>query len=282
MSLIEAAVGKAKKLSETGLHRAVQLPEGPPASPRRERRPQPDAAMVAARAAEARVLPVASVDAETMERHGVLLQVHDTAAQRSYRILRTRVQQRMQAQGWHSLGVTASGAGEGKTLTAINLAISLARDVNTWVYLVDLDLQRPKIASYFGLQFGKGLSDYLAGQADFDEVLYSPGVERFGIVPNSQSLEYSSDVLGSPRVRELCESLAGERPQPIVIFDLPPLLMSDDVIKFSPNVDCTLFVVSEGQTARATLQRATETLQDMNVLGVVLNHSTEREESGYY
>jgi CO dehydrogenase nickel-insertion accessory protein CooC1 len=58
--------------------------------------------------------------------------------------------------------------------------------------------------------------------------------------------------------------------------------MSDDVLKFTPNVDCTLFVVSEGQTSRATLQRATETLQEMNLLGVVLNRSAEREESGYY
>jgi protein-tyrosine kinase len=282
MSLIEAAVGKAKKIAETGIHRALQVPEELATEPRRERRQIADAAAVAARSAQARVVPNAPVDTSTMERHGVLLQVEDSAAQRSYRILRTRVQQRMLAQCWHSLAVTASGSGEGKTLTAINLAISLARDINTWVYLVDLDLQRPKVAAYFGLKFEKGLSDYLSGHAQFEEILYRPGIERLALIPNSQPMEYSSDLLGSPRVRELCQSLGAEQPQPLVIFDLPPLLVSDDVIKFAPNVDCTLFVVSEGMTSRATLQRATEALQEMNLLGVVLNCSAEREESGYY
>lgn len=282
MSLIEAAIDKAKKIAETGMHRALQVPEEAPREPRRERRSAPDAATVAARAAQARALPTAAVDGAAMERHGVLLRVEDTAAQRSYRILRTRVQQRMQAQGWHSVAVTASSSGEGKTVTAINLAISLARDVNTWVYLVDLDLQRPKVASYLGMQFDQGISEYLAGKAQFDEVLYSPGVERLGVIPNSQPVAYSSDLLGAPRVRELCQSLAAEQPQPIVIFDLPPLLLSDDVIKFAPNVDCTLLVVSEGMTPRATLQRASEAMQEMNLLGVVLNRSSEREESGYY
>ena len=282
MSLIEAAIGKAKKIAETGIHRAAQLPHESPAAPRREQRTQPDAAAVAARVAQARALPVAAVDAQIMERHGVLLQVADAAAQRSYRILRTRVQQRMQAQGWHSLAVTAAGVAEGKTVTAINLAISLARDINTWVYLVDLDLQRPRVASYLGLQFDKGISDYLAGKAQFEEVVYSPGLDRLAIIPNSQPVEHSSDVLGSPRIRELCELLAAERPRPIVIFDLPPVLLGDDVIKFAPNADCTLFVVAEGQTARATLKRASEALHGMNLLGLVLNQSTEREDGGYY
>lgn len=284
MSLIQTAVEKARKLSEASALSAPKRgePESVTTPQARERRTQPNAAEVAARAARARVVPVTSVDAAIMERHGVLPQVSDTAAQRSYRILRTKVQQRMQAQGWHSIAVTGAGASEGKTLTSINLALSLAKDVNTWVYLVDLDLQRPQVAAYFGMQFQKGLSDYIAGTAQFDDILYNPGVERLTVVPNGQPLEFSSDVLGSPRVRELCQSLAAEVPRPIVIFDMPPLLLSDDVLKFYPNVDCTLFVVSEGVTARATIQRAHEVLQDMQVLGVVLNRSAERVEGGYY
>jgi Mrp family chromosome partitioning ATPase len=80
----------------------------------------------------------------------------------------------------------------------------------------------------------------------------------------------------------LCRSLAAELPRPIVIYDLPPLLIGDDVLKFYPNADCTLFVVSEGQTSRAAVQRAQEVLQEMNLLGVVVNRSSEREESAYY
>jgi capsular exopolysaccharide synthesis family protein len=188
----------------------------------------------------------------------------------------------MLARDWHSMAVTAAGSSEGKSTTAINIAISLARDISTWVYLVDLDLQRPKLATYLGLRFDKGLSDYLAGSAEFQDILYNPGVERLVVIPNAQPMENSSDLLGSTKMSKLCQLLASEVPRPIVIFDLPPLFMSDDVLKFQQNADCTLLVVSEGITSRKMLERANEMLQKMNLIGVVLNRSSEREDSGYY
>ena len=217
-----------------------------------------------------------------MERRGVILQVNDPAAERSYKILRTRLQQNLEANDWHSIAITSAGPADGKTLTAINLAVALARDVNTWVFLVDLDLQQAQIAPYLGLQFGKGISDYLAGQATYDEVIYEIGVDRLAVIPNGRPLEHSSELLGSPRMFELCQSLAAEAPRRIIIFDLPPLLLSDDVLRFLPNVDGLLFVVSEGKTPRATLQHAREILPEDKLLGIMLNRSAEREESGYY
>ena len=276
MSLIEAAVRKAKE--KLAAEQQKEAPERPVPSSQ-----SPDSGIGEATDAEPRrVLPVAPVRTSIMEVNGVLPQVRDVAAQRAYRVLRTRVRQRMLANGWHTLAVTACGMGEGKTLTAINLAISMASDSDTPIYLVDMDLQRPKISSYFGLQFQKGLSDYIDGEAVLDEIVYSPGVEGLAIVPNSRSIELSSDVLGSPRIQELCRSLSAERPRPLVIFDLPPLLIGDDVIKFSPHFDTMLFVVSEGTTPRATLKRATEALKELSVIGVVLNRSAEGEEAKYY
>jgi Mrp family chromosome partitioning ATPase len=277
MSLIEAAVQKAKKLADAA---AVKTP------PEQARTvgltPVPDAAAVAARAAQARELPLAGLDEQTMERNGVLLRASDPAALRAYRILRTRVQQRMQAQGWNSVAVTAPGQGEGKTLTCINLALALAKDVNTWVYLVDLDLQLPRVGSYLGMRFDRGLSDFLDGQATMEDIVYSLGVERLAVIPNGERLDQSSEALASPRMHELYRALAAEQPRPIVIYDLPPLLLSDDVMKIAPFVDCTLLVVSEGITSRSKLELAKEVLHEMNLLGVVLNRSSQRTESGYY
>ena len=102
------------------------------------------------------------LDPKAMERYCVLPQVEDQSALRAYKILRTRVLQRMVSNNWYTLAVTGSTTGEGKTLTAINLAIALAQDVNTWVFLVDLDLQRPQIGNYLGMKFGKGLGEYLS------------------------------------------------------------------------------------------------------------------------
>lgn len=276
MSLIETAIRKARILAASA--RADEaVPE--PSRPARTKR---QSVQVPARVAPGRSFRPAGVDAVAMERYGVLPQVKDEVAERSYKILRTRVQQRMEASLWHSIAVTAAEAGDGKTLTSINLAIALARDVNCWVFLVDLDLQRPQVAPYLGLQFDKGLSDYLAGQASFDEIVYDPGIERLSVIPNGRGMDQSSELLGSPRMFELSQALASETPRRIVIFDMPPLLLSDDVLRFLPNVDGLLFVVSEGKTPRITLERARDAIPEKKLLGIVLNRSAEREISSYY
>jgi capsular exopolysaccharide synthesis family protein len=276
VSLIETAIQNAKRLAA-----AARAEERAPESPR-PRRLERERVRVATPDQPVRSFRPAGTDAATMERYGVLLQVRDENAERSYKILRTRVQQRMDASQWHSIAVTSAAAGDGKTLTAINLAIALARDVNSWVFLVDLDLQRPQVAPYLGMEFDKGLSDYLAGQATFEEIVYEPGIERLAVIPNGRALEQSSELLGSPRMFELSQALASETPRRIVIFDMPPLLLSDDVLRFMPNVDCLLFVVSEGGTPRAGLQHARESLPDDKLLGIVLNRSAERDDSAYY
>jgi capsular exopolysaccharide synthesis family protein len=276
VSLIETAIRKARMLAASA--RADETVQEPPhpARPKRQR------VQVPAQVAPGRSFCPAGVDPVAMEHYGVLLQVKDEVAERSYKILRTRVQQRMEASLWHSIAVTAAEAGEGKTLTSINLAIALARDVNCWVFLVDLDLQRPQVAPYLGLQFDKGLSDYLAGQATFDQIVYDPGIERLSVIPNGRGMDQSSELLGSPRMFELSQSLATETPRRIVIFDMPPLLLSDDVLRFLPNVDALLFVVAEGKTPRVSLERARESIPEKKLLGVVLNRSAEREISSYY
>jgi capsular exopolysaccharide synthesis family protein len=282
VSLIEAAINKAKQLAAGGRPEAASTPVRAPEPALRSPRAPRHRVAVPTPLHQARSFRPAATDPEIMERHGVLLQVRDETAERSYKILRTRMQQRMESGPWHSIAVTAPSAGDGKTLTAINVAIAMARDVNTWVFLVDLDMQRPQVASYLGLRYEKGLSDYLAGTASFEEIVYEPGVERLAIIPNGRPLEQSSELIASPRMFELVSALATELPRRVVIFDMPPLLLSDDVLRFLPNVDGLLLVASEAKTQRSALAHAREILPEDKLLGVVLNRSHEREESGYY
>jgi Mrp family chromosome partitioning ATPase len=172
--------------------------------------------------------------------------------------------------------------GEGKTLTAINLALALSQDVNTFVFLVDLDLQRPQVANYLGMSFEKGQSDYLLGKAELDDIVYKLQSERLGVIPNARAFQHSSEFLNSPRMSEFTQALEREMPRRIVIYDMPPLLASDDVLAFAPQFDSMLLVVSEGKSGRAMLRGAKEILTEMNLLGVVLNRSKERNESAYY
>jgi protein-tyrosine kinase len=234
---------------------------------------------------QARTFQPFALDERVLEENRVLPKVTDYAALRAYKILRTRLLRRLEANQWTSFAVTGVTAGEGKTLTALNLALALAQDVNTCVFLVDLDLQRPRIASYLGmsnLHGEKGLSDYLLGDESMDNIIYSPDIERFAVIPNFQPLQQSSELLASPRMLELLRMLENEMPRRIVIFDMPPILASDDVLAFAPQLDGVLLVVGEGATSRDSLRSAKEVLAEMNLLGVVLNRSSERADNAYY
>jgi len=122
----------------------------------------------------------APVDPQAMERNRLLLRVPDVGISRAYKILRTRVLHRLAANNWYTLGITGTAAGEGKSLTAVNLALALAQDVNTSVFLVDLDLQRPQLGAYLGMSYEHGLTDYLTGQVELDQIIYDIGVKRPG------------------------------------------------------------------------------------------------------
>lgn len=279
MSLIEAAIRAAKERASTapGVDtEAASALATAPAQVESSRNLQFEPAQ------EFRDFPQVETDAATMERHGVLPSLQDKHAVRAYKVLRTKVGQRLKANGWRSMIVAAASAEEGKSLTAINLAIALAQDANTGVFLVDLDLHRPKLGAYLGLRLDKGLSDYLAGNAEVDEITYSIGVRRLGIIPNLQCVPNESEVLGSQRLQDLVQRLAGELPHRIIIYDMPPLLDGDNVIKFAPNVDCTLLVVGEGKASRAALGRSINVLDQERIAGVVLNRSAERQTGGYY
>lgn len=284
MSLIENALRKVKSDARSGAESASQGagPSGAARVPSRRRRLVLSEQDIAAAASQARPRKLAEVRQDAMQDSGVLLGTEDEAALRTYRILRTRIQHRLIDNGWHSVGVTSALPGDGKTLTAINLAISLARDVGTYVLLVDMDLQRPTVCKYFGMEFFAGISDYLEGVANFDDILYSVGIDRLTIVPNRVAIDGSSDVLGAPQMQRLIKELNSETPRHIVIYDLPPVLVSDDVIKFGANMDSVLFVVSEGHTPRNAVPRAVEALGGMNILGVALNKSNETQADLYY
>jgi capsular exopolysaccharide synthesis family protein len=235
-----------------------------------------------AAAAPNRVFRSCTLDTGTLERNHVLPKLPDVAAQRAYKVLRTRVLQRMGAEKWQSVAVTGTASGEGKTLTAVNLAIALAQDMNTSAFLIDMDLQRPRVAACLGMNADKGLSDYLTGQANIEDIIYDPGIDRLAVIPNTQALQQSSELLSSPRMVNLLKTLIAEVPKRIIVVDTPPLTISDDVLAVAPHIDSFLMVVAQGQTVRSTLESAKETLASMNLLGVVLNRSPERDDSPYY
>lgn len=190
----------------------------------------------------------------------------------AYKILRTQVLQRLRENDWNVLAVTSPGAAEGKTLTAINLAASLAMEVDYTVLLVDANLRHPSIHEQLRLPKGKGLSEYLLDDEPVENLLVHPeGFDHLTILPGGRPLMNSSEMLNSPKMTRLVEEMKQRYPSRIVIFDLPPVLSAADALAFSPYVDAALLVVEEGRTGRQDLERALELLGSTNVLGTVLN-----------
>ncbi len=228
-----------------------------------------------------RIEPTPAVDHP--ESRVVLGHSQDERVRSAYKMLRTRTLKRMRQNDWHVIGVTSPLQGDGKSLTSVNLALSLAREVTLSVILLELDLRRPTICEQFGVEPSKGLSDYLDDKAELSEVLFRPeGTERIAILPNTEVYENSSETLSSPKVAALIDTLRGSDPGRIIICDLPPYLATDDVLAFAPLADAFLVVVSEGKTSRDVLEKGLDILHELPLLGVVLNRSENTTITGYY
>lgn len=192
-----------------------------------------------------------------------------------YRVLRSQVLRKLSDEGQSTLAICSAGEGEGKTLTAANLAVSLAMDVNQTVLLVDLDLRDAAVALTFGIEPTYGLDDYLKGRVELSKCLVNPGIERLVLLPMREPMDASSEILGSPQVARLAHELKYRYPDRIVIYDMPPVLNIDDCLAFMPNVEATLFVIAEGGAPAPDIQRALTLLKKTNILGTILNKSLE-------
>lgn len=189
-----------------------------------------------------------------------------------FKILSTQVLQRMADHQLSTLAITSPKRGEGKTTTAINLGISIAKEVEYTVLLVDANLRAPGVHKHFGLTPKYGLRDYLLDDVELSSILFKPNdIEHFVVLPGGEPMPNSTEMLGSPKMCSLVEELKNRYPKRIVLFDMPPLLSTADMISFAPCVDATLIVVEDDITTEKDLKSAMDLLSVTNILGTVLN-----------
>ncbi len=200
----------------------------------------------------------------------------------AYRMLRTQILQRARTHGLSTLGVVSAVNGEGKTLTAINLALNLAAEPNQSVMLVDLDLRRPAVAQTLGLSAPRGLEEWFGGDLATREVCYGiEGVDRLYVLPTLSPVTGSSEVLAGIDTRKLMEELKARDPGRMLVVDLPPVLLSDDALTVAPLLDGVVLVVNERRTRREDVSRVIELLANTKIVGTVLNRSSESEKRAY-
>jgi protein-tyrosine kinase len=218
---------------------------------------------------------VVELDPTHLERHRVVAYNKGDPVAYSFDKLRTQVLRRMKEKGWRTLAIISPTPGAGKTVVAINLAISIAQHTETSALLVDFDLRRPRVATYLGIPTGKSLNELLSNEASLPEVLVNPGIPRLLILPTDRPIAKSSEVLTSRRVIELLTELRGRYDSRVVIFDLPPILTADDAIAILPHIECSLLVVASGSDSKSEIEESMALMQGANFLGAVLNKADE-------
>jgi len=168
--------------------------------------------------------------------------------------------------------VTSAFPGEGKSFTALNLAISLACEVDFHVLLVDADFERPVLFDRLGVPPKPGLLDVLRDPGrDLGEVLFRTDIRHLSVIGPGQPDAMSPELLGSQRMQSLAQEMAKRYPDRLIIFDSPPLLSSSDPAVLAEYMGQVLFVIEADATPRDMIQSALERLPARCAVGMVLN-----------
>lgn len=192
----------------------------------------------------------------------------------AYKVLRAQVLQRMKEKGGISLMITSCLPGEGKTLTAVNLACAMARDFQQTVLLVDCDLRKQDVHQVLGIESTKGIIDCLLDNSPVSDVMMWPGIEKLTVISGGKVTKDSTELIGSPAMKELVLDMKNRYPDRYVLFDVPPVLTTADAVVFAPLVDFVLLVVRWGVTPMSDLRRVLELIPAEKILGLVLNGDT--------
>jgi capsular exopolysaccharide synthesis family protein len=200
----------------------------------------------------------------------------------AYRHLRTSLLLSSAGQPPRTILVTSSQPSEGKTTTAVNTAVMLAQ-TGADVLLVDCDLRRPRVHAHFGIQNGRGVTNYLSGDSDLESVM-----QPYDKLPNLQLMTSGpvppnpAELLGSDEMRKLVTALS-ERFTHVVI-DSPPAISFTDAAILSTLVDGVMLVVHGGKSSRAVVRRAKQQLLDVgaHIFGIVLNNVKLESHDYYY
>ena len=254
---------KAESLSS---NKAIENPVTEPV----QRKPSSDAS-ASIRVNYSQTRTVKLDDDELKDRRIVAGFAHDKRSE-PYRQLRGQILNKFRQNNWQTLAITSPNSGGGRTLTAMNLAISLSLEVNQTVLLVDLDLRQPGVASCLGVNDVEyGIVDYINGTQSLENILIHPGFERLVLLPGTPQGAFTSEILSSPEMKTVKDELVARYPGRLIIFDLPSVLSHDDALVFAPSCDATLMVIEEGGTKKAELERAYQLLDGCNIIGSVLN-----------
>jgi len=182
----------------------------------------------------------------------------------------------------NTLMVTSSVPCEGKSLTALNLALSLAQELDHTVLLVDADLRRPSVHRYLNVEQGVGLSEVLTGKAQLGETIVPTGIGKLSIIRAGGQVDNPAELFSSQHNKAIIAELKSRYPDRYIIFDTPPVLPFAESRSLAHQVDGVLFVVMERLASQANVREALESLKGCKILGTVFNAATVDNKDSRY
>lgn len=225
------------------------------------------------------------VDKTKLKKRRIYIDAEDrqsAVAISAYKYLRTSILKKLGKLGVRSLMITSPTKGAGKTTTAINLAVNIARHGSKTALLVDLDLRAPSVHQYLDYDPQHSIVDVVQGHVTLENALVTPGIDRLSILMGKERYEDSSELLTSNAMRMLIDEVRNRYEERIVIFDMPPMLGCDDVAAVAPIMDACLVVIEEEKSQYSELQESLDRIEDIPIVGYVLNKSKEVKIHRYY
>lgn len=278
MSIIEKALEKqeaSQKMQARASEEKLEKSEGVPETPRREA-PRPSSRHI-------------KVDVEKLLAQGMLSP--DAAQGRlaeEYRLIKRPLlmnafgETRSRIENANLILVTSSVPGEGKTFTAINLALSIAAERDKTVLLVDADVVNPAASRLFGVNDRAGLIELLEHEADFLDVFLRTDIPKLTLLPSGRRHPHATELLASEAMVKLAGDMSRRYPDRVVIFDSPPLLATTQASVLATHVGQVLLVIESDLTPQYIVKEAAEMLSGCKLVGCVLNKTTQGFGLGYY
>lgn len=199
----------------------------------------------------------------------------------AYKMARTNLAFSLVKKGCKKIAFTSPFVGEGKSTTSVNIAITLAQQVNTKVLLIDCDLRKPKVNRFFHLQTSPGLTSYLGGMKDMESIIRHTDDPNLDLITSGVIVPNPSELLAGNEMKKLIEEM--ESKYDYIIFDTPPVNVVVDALSLAGFADGYVIVVKEGSTLKPELRHAVITLEHakVKILGIILNGSRLEEKEEY-
>ncbi|MDQ7090843.1 MAG: CpsD/CapB family tyrosine-protein kinase [Methylococcales bacterium] len=210
---------------------------------------------------------------DILKQRRIVAMQNNTLEINTFKILRTKILKKLKDNQWTSFAITAPTKNSGKTMVAVNLAMVMAMELNQTILLVDMNLRNPKIHHYFDLEVTLGVKDFLVSDTSLEDILITPQIDRLAVLPGRGQISNSSEMMTAPKMQRLVRELKNIYHPQITLFDLPPILGSDDVLASIDYYDAMLLVIEEGGNTAEEVKNSLKMLSEVSLLGTVLNKS---------